>query len=63
MALKLQQERLTANRVSGELIGQDPRYYDQVLALFGQGWIEHRFSFSPQGQLVVKWKPACTPKK
>lgn len=63
MALKLQQERLTANRVSGELIGQDPRYYDQVLTLFGQGWMEHRFSFSPQGQLVVKWKPACTPKK
>ncbi|MFA6970381.1 MAG: cellulose synthase complex periplasmic endoglucanase BcsZ [Gallionella sp.] len=58
-ALKLQQERLTSQAVSGDLIGQNPRYYDQVLALFGQGWMEHRIGFSPQGQVVVKWKPVC----
>lgn len=63
-ALKLQQERLLAEQdaATGVLVGRDLRYYDQVLTLFGQGWIEHRFSFSSQGQLVVQWKPSCSAK-
>jgi len=60
-ALRLQQDRLLAQRdASGLLIGQNPRYYDQVLTLFGQGWMEHRFSFSSQGQLAAKWKSSCS---
>lgn len=58
-ALRLQRDRLlTQQQTAGNdvLIGTTPRYYDQVLALFGQGWIEHRFRFSPQGHLVVHWK-------
>ncbi len=64
-ALNLQRERLIAqfDAATGVLIGQDPRYYDQVLTLFGLGWLEHRFSFSSQGQLVVRWKSSCSEKK
>jgi endo-1,4-beta-D-glucanase Y len=58
-ALRLQQERLAVHTQPDGLVGQDLRYYDQVLALFGNGWLAHRFSFSPQGQLVVKWTPSC----
>jgi endoglucanase len=61
-ALALQNDRLSAYQVDG-LIGQDPRYYDQVLALFGQGWLAHHFSFSSQGQLVVQWNSSCSAKK
>lgn len=59
LALHLQNERLIAHRRGG-LIGQYPRYYDQVLTLFGQGWMEHRFSFTPQGQLVAQWNSSCS---
>lgn len=64
-ALKLQQERLLSQQdaVSGVLIGHERHYYDQVLTLFGQGWLENRFRFSPQGQLDVKWKDICSTKK
>jgi endoglucanase len=61
-ALQLQSDRLTAHQVDG-LIGEDPRYYDQVLALFGQGWIAHYFTFSLQGQLVIPWNSSCSAKK
>lgn len=62
-ALRLQRDRLlTQLHASGDavLIGASPRYYDQVLALFGQGWLEHRFGFSLQGQLVVHWNRPCS---
>ncbi len=63
-AQRLQGERLIAARdaATGVLIGQTPRYYDQVLTLFGQGWMEHRFAFASQGQLAVKWKSSCSAK-
>ena len=61
-ALHLQSERMIAYQFDG-LIGQDPRYYDQVLTLFGQGWLAHYFSFSSQGQLVVQWNSSCSAKK
>lgn len=65
VALRLQRERLSAQRdaETGVLVGHSPRYYDQVLALFGQGWMEHRFSFSVQGKLAVQWKQACSKTK
>lgn len=62
-ALRLQQERLASQTTQDGLIGQDLRYYDQVLAMFGQGWTEHRFSFSPEGQLAVEWKSSCSVEK
>ena len=30
-------------------------YYQSVLALYGLGWMENRFSFSDNGQLIVSW--------
>lgn len=60
--LQMQRERLIAQTTAGTLIGSEPRYYDQALTLFGQGWMDGRFSFSSQGQLVVKWKEKCSAK-
>jgi endoglucanase len=64
-ALRLQKERLIAQQevAAGGLIGQELRYYDQVLTLFGLGWMEHRFSFSSQGQLLVQWNSSCSVRK
>lgn len=61
-ALKLQQDRLLVQQdtQSGVLIGSKLRYYDQVLALFGMGWMKHRFNFSSQGELVVHWEQSCS---
>lgn len=52
-ALRLQQERLISQTVPSGLSGG--RYYDQVLNMFGAGWLDQRYSFSPKGQLIVKW--------
>ncbi|OGS67766.1 MAG: endo-1,4-D-glucanase [Gallionellales bacterium RIFOXYD12_FULL_53_10] len=60
VAVKLQSDRLISKTEGDLLVGEDIRYYDQVLALFGQGWMERRFAFSLQGQLVVQWKPSCS---
>jgi len=38
------------------LLGVEPRYYDQNLALFALGWQEQRFRFAPDGTLRVRWK-------
>jgi endoglucanase len=38
------------------LLGAEPRYYDQNLALFALGWQEQRFRFAPDGALRVRWK-------
>ena len=62
-ALRMQQERLISQSTTDGLIGPDRRYYDQALALFGTGWIEHRFSFTSQGQLAVAWESACSAAK
>ncbi len=62
-ALRLQQERLIVYQDPVSGLSVNRRYYDQVLALFGQGWLERRFSFSAQGQLVVQWKNTCSAKK
>lgn len=37
------------------LVGPNPRYYDQVLSLFGLGWSEGRFSFASDGSLIPFW--------
>ncbi|TCK75947.1 cellulose synthase complex periplasmic endoglucanase BcsZ [Acidipila rosea] len=56
-ALRRQQSRLSQEKnPSTGLFGQQPTYYDQNLAMFGRGWATQRFSFSPDGELNVKWK-------
>lgn len=41
--------------------GQEPKYYDQVLTLFGLGALEDRFAFDRKGQLIPAWKSRCAP--
>jgi endoglucanase len=56
-ALTLQLSRLDiARRPQSALYGEPPRYYDQNLALFGTGWIQNLFRFTPEGQLEVRWR-------
>ncbi len=56
-ALLAQQARLAQhlNEALG-LYGDDPYYYDQNLALFAQGWQDHRYRFDQDGSLRVGWK-------
>jgi endoglucanase len=56
-ALTLQLSRLDiARSPQSALYGEPPRYYDQNLALFGSGWIQNLFRFTPEGQLEVRWR-------
>lgn len=34
-------------------------YYDQVLGLFGTGWMEQRYQFLPTGRLKLRWEKEC----
>ncbi|MGL4905252.1 MAG: glycosyl hydrolase family 8, partial [Plesiomonas sp.] len=34
-------------------------YYNSALTLFGLGWLENRYSFSPQGELILQGRTAC----
>lgn len=58
--LLAQQARHLTEKMNGELIGENPTYYDQILSLFGQGWIEQRFKFSKTGQLIPAWSWQCS---
>ena len=40
------------------LYGSHPSYYDQNLALFGEGWQQQRYRFSSDGQLLLPWSEA-----
>jgi endoglucanase len=52
-----QQQRLNELRnAKNGLYGNQPRYYDQNLALFATGWCEKRFHFDAHGLLQVIWK-------
>lgn len=56
-ALTLQLSRLEiARKNRSGLYGNPPRYYDQNLALFGTGWIDNLFRFTPEGALEVRWR-------
>lgn len=44
--------RLSRARL-GELLGSPARYYDQVLALFGEAHDQNRFRFGPDGRLEL----------
>ena len=52
-----QRQRLEAQRDPATgLFGNDPKYFDQNLALFGLGWTEKRFRFERDGSLKVSWQ-------
>lgn len=53
-----QRQRLINSRVDGNL-GATPHYYDQALAMFGEGWYSKRFRFAPDGQLIPRWEKSC----
>lgn len=48
-----------ASRFATALLGHPPTYYDQVLALFGQGALEGRYRFSPTGALLPAWQSSA----
>ena len=51
-----QQNRLAALRdKKNELYGSPPRYYDQNLVLFSEGWQQRRYRFLADGELRVPW--------
>ncbi|WP_084191385.1 cellulose synthase complex periplasmic endoglucanase BcsZ [Algiphilus aromaticivorans] len=47
-------ERAEAS-LNGGLYGEPARYYDQVLALFANGWKQQRFRFAADGRLIPTW--------
>jgi endoglucanase len=61
-AFALQQQRMIT-KGAGASVPEPLRYYDQVLSLFGQGWIEKRYQFNKTGHLVPRWKLQCSPIK
>lgn len=36
-----------------------PRYYDQVLRLWGEGWDAGHYRFGPDGSLLPRWASGC----
>ncbi|MCO7516767.1 cellulose synthase complex periplasmic endoglucanase BcsZ [Pseudomonas guariconensis] len=52
---------LRAQRLRLQEQAIEPRaYYNQVLALFGQGWDEARYRFDKAGRLLPAWSASCT---
>lgn len=38
-------------------LGASSNYYDQVLILFGKGWLDAQYQFDAQGRVMPKWSP------
>jgi endo-1,4-beta-D-glucanase Y len=51
-------QAIQRQRVADNFPGNDA-YYSYVLTLFGQGWDEHRFRFTPRGELQPDWGQEC----
>ncbi|ALB56622.1 cellulose synthase complex periplasmic endoglucanase BcsZ [Cronobacter universalis] len=52
-------QALQRQRVADNYPQQDA-YFSYVLTLFGQGWDEHRFRFTVDGELQPAWGESCT---
>ena len=52
-------EQRLAAAAHGGLYGEKPAYYDQNLILFGRGFTEGRFHFTPDGALAPAWEKEC----
>lgn len=57
----IQRRRLKISRQQGSSgnLGTPPHYYDQVLALFGEGWSERRYQFDSEGRVIPRWSKTC----
>ena len=53
-ALEKQRDRLRAAALRAKR-GEPTQYYDQVLILFGKGWLDGQYRFDDQGRLQPKW--------
>lgn len=56
--LKMQEKRLIEQTIvirGSHVLGQGGHYYDQVLALFGAGWMSKRYRFDAEGRLKTRW--------
>jgi endoglucanase len=53
-----QRQRLKNSRVRG-VLGDPPHYYDQALAMFGEGWDSRRFRFGESGEVIPRWERSC----
>lgn len=58
-ALLARQRQRVEEARRDRLLGEDPHYYDQNLALFGTGWLDGRFRFAAEGQLLPAWNTLC----
>ena len=56
---EIQRQRLRQSRQENGALGEPAHYYDQVLALFGEGWLDRRFRFDESGRLIPQWTCAC----
>ena len=56
--LEKQIKRLAESRINGAL-GDPAHYYDQVLALFGEGWVSGHFQFDRDGRMTPRWRRTC----
>lgn len=56
--LEKQIKRLAESRINGAL-GDPAHYYDQVLALFGEGWLSGRYRFDRDGRMTPRWRRTC----
>ncbi|WP_028865780.1 cellulose synthase complex periplasmic endoglucanase BcsZ [Psychromonas aquimarina] len=54
--LAKQQAERAQNELQRDTAGH---YYDNVLALFGEGWYQKRFRFAVNGQLQPNWNSTC----
>lgn len=52
-ALQRQQQRVEQQPPAADA------YYNTVLTLFGQGWLDGRYRFSPQGELILQGSSSC----
>ena len=52
--LEKQRDRLRFAALRAKL-GERTNYYDQVLILFGKGWLDGQYRFDDQGRLQPKW--------
>jgi len=53
--LTQQKQRIKNNPISS----RTDNYYEQVLSLFGRGWIERRYRFGKKGYLMLPWNDTC----
>jgi endoglucanase len=54
-SLEKQRDRLRVASLRAKA-GERTNYYDQVLILFGKGWLDGQYRFDDQGRLLPKWQ-------